>query len=78
MENWLYKAKECWQLHQREIKRYGLCSLLVVAGLKQSAPFAVIIAVVIALVMWSYDRWGQPWAERGRIWMTEHSLRRKN
>jgi hypothetical protein len=28
--------------------------------------------------MWSYDRWGQPWAERGRIWMTEHSLRRKN
>jgi hypothetical protein len=78
MENWLYRTKELWLLNKREIKRYGLCGLVVIAGFKESTPAAVLIGLGIALVMWAYDHWGRPWAERGRLAIQAKELQRKN
>ena len=69
MENWSYRAREIWLLHNREIKRYGCCAALVISGLYLGRYAGAWIGLGAALVMWSFDRWGQPWAERGRIAM---------
>jgi hypothetical protein len=66
MESFLYKIKELWILHNREIKRYGVCALLVYASIWHRSLLAGLIGVGAALVMWCYDRWGRPWAERGK------------
>jgi hypothetical protein len=69
MEDWSYRTKELWQLHKREIKRYGCCVALVFAGVSQGCYAAAWIGLGAALVMWAFDRWGRPWAERGRMIM---------
>jgi hypothetical protein len=66
MENWSYKIRELWTLHKREIKRYGFCALLVFAGFTRASYRVAWIGVIIAAVMFCFDRWGRPWAERGK------------
>jgi len=66
MESFIYRIKELWILHKREIKRYGVCVLLVYAGIWHHTLLPGLIGVGAAAVMWCYDRWGRPWAERGK------------
>ena len=66
MENWSYRIRELWTLHKREIKRYGFCALLVWVGLMQAKYLAAWIGLGAALAMFAFDRWGRPWAERGK------------
>ena len=69
MGNFSYRIRELWTLHNREIKRYGVCALLVYAGIWHSSLLAGGIGVGAALVMWCFDRWGRPWAERGKAFL---------
>jgi hypothetical protein len=78
MELWLYKIKEFWLLNKRELKRYGLCALVIWTGFRQSVPVVVILGFIMALIMWAYDTWGRTWAERGRLVAEEKRLRRKH
>lgn len=66
MENWSYRIREIWSLHKREIKRYGLCAWLVIVGVLHPYYVLAWTGVIAAAVMWAFDRWGRPWAERGK------------
>jgi hypothetical protein len=69
MENWSYRAREFWLRHSREIKRYGFCLALVLSGVIQRSFAPAWLGLGGAAVMWAYDNWGRPWAERGRLVM---------
>jgi hypothetical protein len=66
MENWSYRIRELWTLHQREIKRYGLCAIGFVSSVTHPWWPGAAFCVLAAGAMYAYDRWGEPWAERGR------------
>jgi len=66
MENWSSTLRELWLLHKREIKRYGLCALVLIAGLNSHDYAVAWMGLIIAVVLYAYDRWGQPYAERGK------------
>ena len=67
MENWLSTIREIWLLHGRDIKRYGLCLWCLIVGLARDRIYLAWLGLAAALCMFAYDRWGQPWAERGRL-----------
>jgi hypothetical protein len=66
MENWSYRIREIWLLHKREIKRYGLCAIGFITAVTHSWWPGAAFCVLAAAAMYAYDRWGGPWAERGR------------
>jgi hypothetical protein len=66
MENWSYRIRELWILHQREIKRYSLCAVAFISGVTYPWWPSAVLGVLAAAAMYSHDRWGRPWAERGR------------
>jgi hypothetical protein len=69
MGSWSYRARELWQLHKREIKRYGICAWIVIIGVVREKYFLAWLGLGAAVAMYCYDRWGKPWEERGRILM---------
>jgi hypothetical protein len=69
MGNWSYRIREIWQLHKREIKKYGLCAWALIIGIWTRTYALAWVGLGAAIIMYAYDRWGRPWAERGRIIM---------
>jgi hypothetical protein len=78
MESWSYRVRAFWEQHGRECKRYGLCALVVLAGLRREVPAAILLGLSLALLLWAYDQWGIKWAERGRRVMEEKRLQKEN
>ena len=66
MENWSSSLKEFYLLNKREIKRYGICALLVAAGLNSRDYVIAWLGLGAAIIMFAFDRWGRPYAERGK------------
>lgn len=64
MGSWSYRARELWQLHKREIKRYGICAWILIIGVIREKWFLAWGALGAAAVMYCYDRWWKPWADR--------------
>lgn len=69
MGSWSYRTRELWQLHKREIKKYGVCAWFLIAGLSSGTYILAWAGLIGAVVMYCFDRWGKPWAERGRVLM---------
>lgn len=67
MENWSYRLREFCGSHRRDIKRYGLCALLFIVALLQRVWVVAWGSLLAAAVIHAYDRWGAPYAERGRL-----------
>lgn len=66
MDDLLYRIKEWWTLHQRNAKRYGVCALLIVLGLRNGAWAPAWIGLGAAFCMFCYDRFnGEYWRQRG-------------
>ena len=66
MENWSYNIKTWWILHGTNVKRYGLCALIIAAGVHGSSYFIAWIGLFIAACMAAYDRFnGAYWQALG-------------
>jgi hypothetical protein len=66
MENWLYNIREWWALNGRDVRRYGLCLIICLAGLSNGTWLTVFIGTFSALCMYCYDRFdGEYWRQRG-------------
>ena len=77
MENWSYRLREFWSQNKREIVRYGICGWMILLGLLQSLPGISLAGLGAALVMLAYDRWGRPWAERGKAVIEQRAKEKK-
>ena len=66
MENWSYRIRELWILHKREIKCYGVCAWFVIIGVGTGWWPGAWAGLIAATVIYAFDRWGRPWAERGK------------
>jgi len=66
MESWLYRIREIWTLHKKEIKRYGACAWFVIIGVATGWWAGAWAGLFAATLIYAFDRWGRPWAERGR------------
>lgn len=66
MENWSSNIREWWLLHGRNVKRYGLCLLIILAGMREGNWLMAWIGFVAAVCMAAYDRFdGEGWRQRG-------------
>ena len=60
------KLKELWSDHHRNIKRYGLFALMLLAGLKSADYVSTWIGLAGMLCIYAYDHWGVYWEEAGK------------
>lgn len=67
MGSFIYRLKEIWAQHKREITRYAICAWFIFIGLVQSQYTLVWAGFGAAVLMYAFDRWGRPWAERGKM-----------
>ncbi len=66
MENWSYILREWWARHGRDVKRYGICALLVIMGMHRGPLLAAWVGLFAAFCMFAYDRYdGEGWRQRG-------------
>lgn len=66
MENWLFNLREWWSLHRRDVKRYGVCLLLILAGAHDGSWSVSWMGLAAAFCMAAYDRYdGEGWRQRG-------------
>jgi hypothetical protein len=66
MENWSSNLREWWSLHGHNVKRYGLCLLLILAGIRSGMWLMAWIGLAAAFSMVAYDRYdGEGWRQRG-------------
>ena len=78
MENWSYRLREFLSQNKRELIRYGICVWMIFLGLVQSLPGIAVAGLIGALVMYVHDRWGRPWAERGRAYLEQREKNKES
>lgn len=78
MENWSYRLREFLSRNKRDLIRYGICVWMIFVGLAQSLPGIAVAGLVAALVMHAHDRWGRPWAERGRAYLQQRAKNKES
>lgn len=61
-----FNLRDLWKTHGRNIKRYGLFVLIVIAGLRTSDWLTAWIGLAGLFCIYAYDRWGAYWDESGR------------
>lgn len=67
MDNWLYSIKDWWARHGRNIKRYGLCVMIVIAGLRKDNYVIAWTGLFLAACFAFYDFYDGPyWQQRGQ------------
>lgn len=77
MESWLYRIKELWILHKREIIRYSVCAWFVIIGVATAWWPGAWGGLVAAALIYAFDRWGRPFAERGRTILGQNAPKDK-
>jgi hypothetical protein len=66
MDDWLYSIREFWITHRREIKRYGLCVWILVAGIYSGSWAMALFGLGLGCLFYWFDHWGYVIAERGK------------
>jgi hypothetical protein len=67
MENWLYNIKHWWAHHGRNVKRYGFCALIIIAGARKDDWITAWCGLFLAVAFYGYDRYdGAYWQQRGQ------------
>lgn len=67
MDNWSYNIKHWWALHGRNIKRYGFCFLVIVAGARKDDWITAWCGLFLAAAFAAYDRFdGAYWQQLGQ------------
>lgn len=61
-----FNLKDFWQQHGRNIKRYGLFLLVVIAGARTHDFLTAWIGVAGMLCLYGYDRWGARYEQAGK------------
>lgn len=61
----LSSIRNFYHLHRREVRRYGFVALLAVVALARGSMLLFLACFLAAPVMYAYDRWGEPWRQRG-------------
>lgn len=61
----LSSIRDFYHLRRREVHRYGFLALLAVVALARGRLALFGACFLAALVMHAFDRWGEPWRQRG-------------
>jgi len=61
----LSSLRDFYHLHRREVHRYGFVAALFIAALWRGGYLLAALCIPAAIIMYSYDRWGEPWRQRG-------------
>jgi len=65
MVNWS-SFPNLWLHHKREIRYYGICLLGAIISIGRHNWKLLVGFVLAMLALWTYDRWGKRWQERGQ------------
>jgi len=57
--------REFYALHRREVHRYGIAALLIFSAIGTGRWAAAGLIFLAIPVMYSVDRWGEPWRAHG-------------
>ncbi|MGV3660969.1 MAG: hypothetical protein ACO1TE_12340 [Prosthecobacter sp.] len=61
----LSSLRDFYHLHRREVHRYGFLVGLFIAALWRDAWLLAALCLPAAAFLYSYDRWLEPWRQRG-------------